>query len=116
MHIFLIAGALLFAGFYFPPTWLALAGYIFYVAKTNKSRRNNVVEKHLIKMAESGKSETTIPNLYFEAACAYAKDHGGKLYEDTQDAISATITLRGKFYSVTFLKDRQLGGTYVTLG
>ena len=115
MHIIVASGLLFVAGFFFPPAWLALAGYVFYVAKTAKSRRDKIVERFLLKMADVGQEKTTIPTLHFEAACGYAKDRGGTIFDEDREVISTTIPLRGGRYSVTFLKDAHMGGTYVTL-
>ena len=51
------------------------------------NRRDKLVESQIRQMLERGISEADVPNLYFEAACRYAQDHGGTLYPDTSDSI-----------------------------
>ena len=63
----IICIALFLGGFFFPPLWLGLIGYIIYLWKTGKQRRSDIVQNHLEKMVESRKKKATVQNLYFEA-------------------------------------------------
>jgi hypothetical protein len=79
------------------------------------NRRNRIVEKHLRLLIAAGVSDAELPDLYFEAACGYAKDNGGKQYPDSMDSIIFDKVIDGQNYSIFFLKIRRGGGTSVTL-
>jgi hypothetical protein len=66
-------------------------------------------------MLERGISEADVPNLYFEAACRYAQDHGGTLYPDTSDSIIFDKKIAGENYSIFFFVGRGGRGTNITL-
>ena len=79
------------------------------------ARRNRIVGSYLENMVRSGVLEDDAPDLYFEAACRYAKDHGGKLYDDTRDSIIFDKEILGQNYSVFFLVGRGGKGVNITL-
>ncbi|WP_428414559.1 hypothetical protein [Pararhizobium sp.] len=111
----IICIALFLGGFFFPPLWLGLIGYIIYLWKTGKQRRSDIVQNHLEKMVESRKKKATVQNLYFEAAQAFAEDHGGHIFPEDQDTISCTVVIGGKPHTVSFMRERKTGGTYVQI-
>lgn len=107
--------ALFLGGFIFPPLWLGLIGYVIYLWKTGKQRRSDIVQNHLEKMVEGRKKKATVQNLYFEAAQAFAEDHGGRIFPEDQDIISCNVVIGGKPHTVSFMRERKTGGTYVQI-
>jgi hypothetical protein len=79
------------------------------------ARRNKIVGSYLENMVRSGVLEADVPDLYFEAACRYAQDHGGKLYDDMRDSIIFDKELFGQNYSVFFHVGRGRKGVNITL-
>lgn len=79
------------------------------------ARRNKIVGSYLEKMVRSGVLEADVPDLYFDAACRYAQDHGGKLYDDMRDSIIFDKEILGQNYSVFFLVGRGGRGVNITL-
>lgn len=78
-------------------------------------RRNAIIEAHLEQMVKSGTSEKDVPGLFFDAACRYGQDNGGKLYDDMRDSIIFDKVLGGNNHSVFFLVGRGGKGTNITL-
>lgn len=78
-------------------------------------RRNRIIEGYLQQMADSGTSELDVPSLYFEAACRYAQDHGGVLYEDMRNSIIFDKVINGRNYSVFFHVGRNGNGTNISV-
>ncbi|KQZ99812.1 hypothetical protein ASD74_23920 [Rhizobium sp. Root564] len=79
------------------------------------NRRNKVFDTQLTKMARSEVLEAVIQNLYFEAACRYAQDNGGKLYPDTRDSIIFDKVIDGENYSVFFTVGRGGNGLHIKM-
>lgn len=79
------------------------------------NRRNRLVEGYLNKMVEKDRTEANIGSLYFEAACQYAQDNGGKLYPDMRDSIIFDKVIGGKNYSIMFMVGRNRSGTNITV-
>jgi hypothetical protein len=111
----IICIALFLGGFAFPPLWLGLVGYIIYLWKTGKQRRSDVIQNHLEKMVDGRQSKANVQNLYFEAARAFAEDHGGRIFPEDQDIISCTVVIGGKPHTVSFMRERKSGGTYIQI-
>lgn len=80
-----------------------------------RKRRNRIVEDNLIRNIAVGRLDFELDHLYFEAACAYARDNGGTLYPDTPDQIMFDKEFYGENYSVFFSLARRGGGTSVLL-
>ncbi len=78
-------------------------------------RRNRLVEGYLTRMVKTGATDVGVPDLYFDAACRYAQDNGGKLYPDMRDSIIFDKVIDGQNYSVFFLVGRGGKGTNITL-
>jgi len=72
---------LLVLGFFFPPAWLGLAGYVIYLAVTKEKRRDKVIYSHMAQMLAHGVDSMDVPSLYFEAAFNFAKAHGAMFEE-----------------------------------
>lgn len=111
----IICVVLLLGGFAWSPLWLCLVGYIVYLWKTGKQRRSDLIGNHLEKMIQGRRTQADVRNLYFEAAQAFAQDHGGIIFPEDRDAISCTAVIRGRPYSVTFLRERRIGGTHIRI-
>jgi len=79
------------------------------------NRRNKIIEKRLFAMARSGNLSAHFDELFFEAAARYAKDHGGKLYDDMRDSIIFDRVIDGENYSVFFMTGRGGRGVDVKL-
>lgn len=79
------------------------------------NRRNSIVEGTLMKMVHQGRVTADIPDLYFEAACRYAEDNGGKVYDDTADSVIFDKLIGGENYSIFFMKERRIGGTHIRM-
>ncbi|WP_165694149.1 hypothetical protein [Teichococcus deserti] len=79
------------------------------------SRRNRIIDSYLLAMIRSGKQEIDVPELYFEAACRYALDNGGKLYDDMRDSIIFDKVFHGENYSIFFHIGRRGKGTNITI-
>jgi hypothetical protein len=62
-------------------------------------RRNRLVEGYLSRKARAGVAEAEVAGLYFEAACRYAQDNGGKLCPDMRDSIIFDKVIDGENYS-----------------
>lgn len=112
----IICIALFLAGFIFPPLWLGLIGYLVYLWKTGKQRRSDTIQTHLEKMVDGRQMQANVQNLYFEAAQAFAKDHGGRIFPEDQDIISCTVVVGGKPHAVSFMRERKNGGTHIQIG
>jgi hypothetical protein len=97
---------LLIVGFFFPPAWLALAGYAIYIFASRRSRRDDAVEDRVKRMILAQKDYAVFSDLYFEAARSYAIAKGASAPE--QDAASATMIVDGCSYFVVFV--RAVGG------
>lgn len=111
----IICIALFLGGFAFPPLWLGLIGYIIYLWKTGKQRRSDIIQSHLKKMIDARQTKANVRNLYFEAARAFAEDHGGRIFPEDQDIISCTVGIGGKPHRVSFMRERNSGGTYIQI-
>lgn len=98
------------AGFFFPPVWLALAGYAIYIFASRKSRRDNAVEERVKKIVMAKRECAVFGDLHFEAARSYAIAKGAQSPE--KDAASATVIVDGRSYSVTFIREVS-GGTEI---
>lgn len=109
--IFIIV-ALFVLGFFFPPAWLALIGYVIYIFASRKSRRDEAVEGRIKAMVSSGKERATFNDLYFEGARSFAVARGAKASE--HDAASTHVLINGQRYFVTFLRTNR-GGTDISL-
>jgi hypothetical protein len=87
------------------------------------NRRNKIIDSQIRQMIQHGISEADVPSLYFEAACAYAQENGGKLYADQlsdgswtrPDSIIFDKEIAGENYSIFFLVGRGGTGTNITL-
>jgi predicted nucleic-acid-binding protein len=110
----LILLVLLVGGFFFPFLWLGLAAYVFYLVRSAPKKAEKIIENAISRMLSSGRIETEIPSLYYEAARAYAERHGGQEYSDLRGVISFTEGVSGMEKVVTFHK-RQDGGTSILL-
>jgi len=108
----LIAIFLVIIGFFFPPAWLALAGYGIYIFASRRSRRNDAVESRVSKMVSAGKNYAIFSDLYFEAAKSYAIEKGAKAAD--QMSASARILVDGRTYFVVFTKAAN-GGTMISV-
>jgi hypothetical protein len=111
----IICIVLLLGVFAWSPLWLGLLGYIGYLVATGKQRRTDLIQGHLEKMVRRRRMQADVRNLYFEAAQAFAEDHGGRIFAEDRDAISCTVVISGRPYSVTFLRERRIGGTHVLI-
>jgi hypothetical protein len=79
------------------------------------NRRAAIVEKHIKAIIASGRTEADASDLYFEAACKYAVDNGGKLYDDMRDSIIFDKIFNGDNYSIFLMRLRSGGGTKITV-
>jgi hypothetical protein len=109
----LICIILLIGGFFFPPAWLALAGYGIYIFASRKSRRDDAVEDRVKRMISAGKDYAVFSDLYFEAARSYAIAKGANAPE--QDAASARVIVNGRSYFVVFVRAAGGGGTAISV-
>lgn len=98
-------------GFFFPPIWLGLLGYLIYIFSSRKSRRDGAVEARVKKLIQENRSHGVFADLHFEAARSYAMAKGAQSPE--QDAASTTIIVNGRSYFVTFMMDVG-GGTAIS--
>lgn len=107
----LIFIALLVVSIFFPPAWLALAGYAIYVFSSRKSRRDEAVESRVKKLIAAGRGYSTFSDLYFDAARKYAEDKGGT---SEHDYASVRMLVSDRLYSVSFMNDGG-GGTNISV-
>lgn len=107
----LIFIALLVVSIFFPPAWLALAGYAIYVFSSRKSRRDEAVESRVKKLIAAGRGYSTFSDLYFDAARKYAEDKGGT---SEHDYASVRMIVSDRLYSVSFMNDGG-GGTNISV-
>ncbi|MEG8222174.1 hypothetical protein OSJ57_16315 [Sphingomonas sp. HH69] len=113
--IAIICIILFLGGFAWPPLWLALLGYIIYIWKTSKQRRSDTIQNHLEKMIQGRRMQADVRNLYFEAAQAFAEERGGRVFPEDRDTISCTVVISGQPYSLTFIRERRIGGTHIRI-
>ena len=111
----IICIVLLLGGFAWSPLWLVLVGYIVYLVATAKQRRSDLIQGHLEKMVRGRRMQADVRNLHFEAAQAFAQDRGGRTFPEDRDAISCAVIIAGRPYSVTFLRERRIGGTHIQI-
>jgi hypothetical protein len=111
----IICIALFMAGFAWPPFWIGLTGYIIYIWSTAKQKRSDVIQSHLVKMVQGRRMQADVRNLYFEAAQAFAEDRGGRIFPEDRDTISCAVIISGQPYSVTFMRERRVGGTSIQI-
>jgi hypothetical protein len=110
----LISLILLVVGFFFPPAWLGLAAIGIYWYASRKSRRSEAVEERVGRMVRARQSHATFPDLYFEAARAYAIEKGGGTGGE-QDSASVTMLVERMPYFVVFIRDLPGGGTMISV-
>src|SRR5690554_5071865 len=110
--MFLVYLLLLIVGFFFPPAWLVLAGIGIYRFASRRSRRDEAVEERVRRMVGARRAYADFPELYFEAARAYAIAKGGSASSE-DDAASVTMVVDGRPYFVVFTKDHPGGGTLI---
>lgn len=112
----LVALILLIVGFFFPPAWLGLVGYVIYLFSTGSTRRAKEIERRVASMVAARRDYAVFPELYFAAAWRYAKERGaaGGSMPNEDDDISTTMTVDGRSYSVIFMKERD-GGTAISV-
>lgn len=103
---------LLVLGFFFPPLWLGLVGYLIYLYASRHTRKEEAVEGRIRGMIVTKREMVTFPELYYEAARSYAVSKGCTVSD--HESASASIMLNGKAYFAVFLRERD-GGTTITL-
>lgn len=108
MGLTLIAIAVV--GFFFPPAWLLLAGFIIYLFASRKSRRDDAIESRIKQMLSQGRERAEFSDLYFEAARSYAVAKGA--IAPDQNAASAKVLINGHSYSAMFTRGLK-GGTAI---
>lgn len=111
----IICIVLFLAGFAWPPVWLGLVGYIFYMWSTGKQKRSDLIQGHLERMIREKRMQADVRNLYFESAQAFSEERGGRIYPEDRDTISCTVIISGQPYSVTFIRERRINGTYIQI-
>lgn len=104
--------ALLVLGFFFPPLWLVLIGYLIYIYASRHTRKERVVEGRIRAMIAAKKDVATFSELYYEAARSYAISKGCTVSD--HEAASAAVMIDGRAHYVVFLRERD-GGTTITL-
>ncbi|WP_447904163.1 tetratricopeptide repeat protein [Stenotrophomonas geniculata] len=109
--ILIIIGLLLF-GFFFPPLWLVLIGYLIYIYASRHTRKERAVEGRIRAMIAARKDMATFSELYYEAARSYAVSKGCTVSD--HESASAAVMIDGKAWNAVFLKERD-GGTTITL-
>lgn len=110
----LISLILFVVGFFFPPSWLGLAGIGIYWYASRKSRRAEAVEERVRRMVLARQNHATFPDLYFEAARAYAIEKGGGTGGE-QDSASVMMVIERTPYFVVFVRDLPDGGTMISV-
>ena len=98
----LIGVLLLLVGFFFPPAWLGLVGYGIYLYASRKSRRDEAVESRVTRMVAAGVAGAEFPDLYYDAARAYAVAKGATAAND--ESAAATVLVDGRSYFVVFIR------------
>ncbi|WP_336324785.1 tetratricopeptide repeat protein [Stenotrophomonas muris] len=104
--------ALLVLGFFFPPLWLVLIGYLIYIYASRHTRKERAVEGRIRAMIAAKKDMATFSELYYEAARSYAVSKGCTVLD--HEAASAAVMIDGEAYNAVFLRE-QNGGTTITL-
>lgn len=108
---------LLVLGFFFPPAWLGLAGYVIYLAATKEKRRDKVICSHMAQMLAHGVDSMDVPNLYYDAAFSFAKAHGAQ-FEDWERPdivfVFRGLEVAGRFVQPSFAR-LPGGGTRIEL-
>ena len=78
--------------------------------------RANTITPEIINLINSGRKETILRNVYFEAALEFALEHGAKLEHGTSkiytNSIGFIMNIDGKNYHIYFAKERD-GSTYL---
>ncbi|EKT4440585.1 TPA: tetratricopeptide repeat protein [Stenotrophomonas maltophilia] len=103
---------LLVLGFFFPPLWLVLIGYLIYIYASRHTRKERAVEGRIRAMIAAKKDVATFSELYYEAARSYAISKGCTVSD--HEAASAGVMIDGKAWNAVFLRERD-GGTTITL-
>ena len=109
----IICIALLLGGFAWQPLWLCLVVYIIW--RAGRHRRSDLILNHLEKMVLGRRMRADVRDLNFEAAQAFAQDNGGRIFPEDRDAISCTTVICGEPYSITFMRERRIGGTHIRI-
>lgn len=104
--------ALLVLGFFFPPLWLVLIGYLIYIYASRHTRKERAVEGRIRAMIAAKKDMATFSDLYYEAARSYAVSKGCTVSD--HEPASAAVMIDGKAWNTVFLRERD-GGTTITL-
>ncbi|MGG5889447.1 hypothetical protein ACLF3G_20110 [Falsiroseomonas sp. HC035] len=104
---------MLVCGFFFPPAWLGLVGYGIYLYASRKSRRDDAIESRVRRMVGAGVATADFPDLYYDAARAYAVAKGATAADD--DSAAATVVVDSRSYFVVFIKQSTGGGTSMSV-
>lgn len=103
----LIVIVLFIAGFFFPPVWLLLVGYLIYFFASRDSRRDRAVETRVKRMVSQRMEYAEFPDLYYDAAKSYAiaKGHRGS----EEGSSSTTMLVNNRSYFVIFIRQNGNG-------
>lgn len=90
---------------------VAVVAAVVYFFASSKSRRDAAVESRVTKMVSAGVRSSTFPDLYYEAAKAYAVSKGATAADN--ESAAAKMIIGGMVYFVVFIRDTD-GGTMIT--
>jgi hypothetical protein len=86
-----------------PVILIVLVAAVVYFIASSKSRRDTAIEAKVRKMVGAGVADATFPNLYYDAAKAYAASKGAIGGDETGTA--SRVMIDGQVYFVIFTRD-----------